>query len=261
MVDLVDRAVVIGGLEHWQWDNAGWFAARRRAPAGSLLPRLKALSTRPRPRARELLPQGARVRRPGSLPERRGARARVPALVRVPGLPTIGPPNGVFEPSKHGYRTQCESNKPARRSPCASSPRVARHLSDFPWIAFAHTTAEGGVRASRALPDEGATGDLGRIRSALQDCGDSADPMSAARAPSTTAVATAPGSVGARPNEDPCELKSELLVRTASDAYFAQVVSALRLPPVEPRPDAPSRSASQRCGAGSEGEDRRQLEC
>src|SRR6185295_3636147 len=41
---------------------------------------------------------------------------------------------------------------------------------------------------------------------------------------------------GRAANEPGCENKLKLLVRTASDAYFSQVVSALRLPPAEESP-------------------------
>jgi hypothetical protein len=42
--------------------------------------------------------------------------------------------------------------------------------------------------------------------------------------------------LGGKAANEPCDLKSELLVRTASHAYFAQVVSALRLPDPDPDP-------------------------
>jgi hypothetical protein len=42
--------------------------------------------------------------------------------------------------------------------------------------------------------------------------------------------------LGGRAANEPCDEKMKLLVRTASDAYFAQVVSAIRLPEPEPDP-------------------------
>src|SRR5690606_10449654 len=41
---------------------------------------------------------------------------------------------------------------------------------------------------------------------------------------------------GAAMNEEGCDAELKLLVRSASNAYFGQVVSALRLPPPDPDP-------------------------
>ena len=43
MVDLVDRAVVIGGLEHWGYGKDGYVALDDARLRRSLIPRLKAL--------------------------------------------------------------------------------------------------------------------------------------------------------------------------------------------------------------------------
>src|SRR5947207_1594695 len=43
MVDLVDRAVVIGGLEHWGYGKTGYVALDDPRLRRSLIPRLKAL--------------------------------------------------------------------------------------------------------------------------------------------------------------------------------------------------------------------------
>ena len=43
MVDLVDRAVVIGGLEHWGYGKDGWTSLDDARLRRSLVPRLKAL--------------------------------------------------------------------------------------------------------------------------------------------------------------------------------------------------------------------------
>src|SRR5688572_10129453 len=43
MVDLVDRAVVIGGLDHWAWADGRWITLDDARLRRSLLPRLRAL--------------------------------------------------------------------------------------------------------------------------------------------------------------------------------------------------------------------------
>jgi hypothetical protein len=239
MVDLVDRAVVIGGLEHWQWDNASAEPPlddeRLRR---SLVPRLKALSP-------DLdLATSNYFRKPpecdGKDPSPSvGVRAlEFPRWLVCQGCRRLGRPGDVFEPSKHGYEHQCKSNKKARAIPVrfVAACRLG-HLSDFPWRSFAHHgRVEGICDKPELFLEEGGTGDLSRIRVRCANCHHS-NPLSAARSPIYDCDGDRPwlGGVGAK---DPCKLKSELLVRTASDAYFAQVVSALRLPPVEPSPVA-----------------------
>ena len=66
--------------------------------------------------------------------------------------------------------------------------------------------------------------------------------MSSARAPLYPCDGDRPWLGGRGGNED-CDQKLELLVRTASDAYFSQVVSALRLP--APGGDPSSTGASR----------------
>src|SRR5262245_7088365 len=43
MVDLIDRAVVIGGLEHWSYGSVGYTALDDARLRQSLIPRLRAL--------------------------------------------------------------------------------------------------------------------------------------------------------------------------------------------------------------------------
>ncbi|MDY0003266.1 MAG: DUF1998 domain-containing protein [Polyangia bacterium] len=101
------------------------------------------------------------------------------------------------------------------------------HIEDFPWISFAH-----GYGKSCAAPNlrllEGSTGDFSEIRVTCS-CGKS-ERMSAALA---SAVNPACGGhrpwLGPEARED-CDQRLRLLVRTASNAYFSQVVSALSIP-------------------------------
>src|SRR5262249_38087820 len=80
---------------------------------------------------------------------------------------------------------------------------------------------------------EGATGDVARIRVHCRNC-DSSRPLSQAAVLPFPCAGDRPW-LGGRAASETCEQQLKLLVRTASDAYFAQVVSALRLP--EPDPD------------------------
>ncbi|MCC7543047.1 MAG: hypothetical protein IT379_42920 [Deltaproteobacteria bacterium] len=236
MVDLVDRAVVIGGLEHWQWLDNKYEALDDARLRRSLLPRLKALSP-----DLDLDKQGYFRKPPECEPQDPSTRVGVRALefprwFVCQGCRRLGRPGDVFEKHKHGYQHQCRSNKTARAIPVRFVFACRRgHLSDFQWRLFAHHDRKDGVCDRPELYlDEGSTGDLGKIRLRCTSCG-SSQAMSVARAPIYGCEGESPW-LGGRAVREACDQKSELLVRTASDAYFSQVVSALRLPPIEPSP-------------------------
>lgn len=234
MVDLVDRAVVIGGLEHWQWPDGHYVALDDARLRRSLLPRLRALSP-------DLdLAKIDYFRKPPECDQqdpspRVGVRAlEFPRWFVCQACRRLGRPNDVFVPHKHGYQHDCRPVKPPRAIPVRFVSACRRgHLSDFPWRLFAHRDRKDGICDRPELYlYEGATGDLGKIRVKCTNC-DASQPMSAARAPIYACDGESPW-LGGRAVNQKCDQKSELLVRTASDAYFSQVVSALRLPPVEP---------------------------
>jgi hypothetical protein len=141
-----------------------------------------------------------------------------------------------FELHKNRYRHQCAGNKVSRAVPVRFVATCERgHLMDFSWRHFVHLDRKEGIcdRPDLRL-EEGATGDLARIRVRCLSCGAS-QPMSSARTPLYACEGDRPWLGGRAANED-CNQKLKLLVRTASDAYFSQVVSALRLPPAEESP-------------------------
>lgn len=233
MVDLVDRAVVIGGLDHWAWPSGKWIALDDPRLRRSLLPRLRALDP-------DLeLATSDYFRKPPEGDNRDasplvGVRAlEFPKWFVCQGCQRLARAGDQFEEHKNRYRHQCAGNKTSRAVPVRFVAACARgHLVDFPWRPFVHRDRKEGIcdRPDLRL-EEGATGDLGRIRVRCVNCGAS-QPMSAARAPLYPCDGDRPWLGGRAANED-CDQKLELLVRTASDAYFSQVVSALRLPPAE----------------------------
>jgi hypothetical protein len=233
MVDLVDRAVVIGGLDHWAWLGGKWIALDDARLRRSLLPRLRALDP-------DLdLATSDYFRKPPEGDNRDaspsvGVRAlEFPKWFVCQGCHRLARAGDQFEEHKNRYRHQCAGNKVSRAVPVRFVAACARgHLVDFPWRPFTHRDCKEGIcdRPDLRL-EEGATGDLGRIRVRCVNCGAS-QPMSAARAALYPCDGDRPWLGGRAANED-CDQKLELLVRTASDAYFSQVVSALRLPPAE----------------------------
>lgn len=102
------------------------------------------------------------------------------------------------------------------------------HLDDFPWVAFTHLG-----KPTCAMPElelnEGKTGDFSEIRVECRTCG--------AKNPLVAAMRKSSGlkCFGARPwlgraASESCSEDLRLIVRTASNSYFAQVTSALSIP-------------------------------
>jgi hypothetical protein len=104
------------------------------------------------------------------------------------------------------------------------------HVDDIDWRRFAHGDAENNCRRQLWLDERGTSGDLADLvvrcectkwRGLYEASAIEMNPLGTCR--------------GARPwlgrnsNED-CKLPSRLLIRTASNAYFPQVVSVLSLP-------------------------------
>lgn len=140
-----------------------------------------------------------------------------------------------FENKGGRYRHECGKGKIASAVPVRFVSACKRgHLSDFPWSRFAHMDREGGEcdRPELYLREQ-ALGDISRIHVSCSNCG-SQNPMSRASSVPFKCNGDRPW-LGGRAATEKCDLQSELLVRTASHAYFSQVVSALRLP--EPDPD------------------------
>lgn len=103
------------------------------------------------------------------------------------------------------------------------------HVDDFDWIRFVHGPGE---RCTRQLwlDERGTSGDLGDL-SVRCECGKSQKLYEATKTednPLGTCRGARPW-LGKDANED-CTQPSRLLIRTASNAYFPQVMSALSLP-------------------------------
>lgn len=236
MVDLVDRAVVIGGLEHWGYGREGYVALDDPRLRRSLVSRLKALDP-DLDLAREgyfrMAPEGD-LRDPYPSV---GVRAlEFPRWFVCQGCRRLARASEQFENKNNRYRHQCAKNKWSSAVPVRFVAACKRgHLSDFPWIAFAHTDREGGVCDRQELYlEEKALGDIARIIVRCANC-DASTAMSKATVLPYNCTGDRPW-LGGRAASEPCDQRLELLVRTASHAYFAQVVSALRLPDPEPDP-------------------------
>lgn len=232
LVDLLEHAVLVGGLEFWNY------------PGGKTRPVI------PEPRLRDKLMERLRelepplvlsAEEPFRLPPAgddqqpapwNGVQAlefphwfvcqnpRCRALVRKNSL----------ELKKGHYRHICHDGQSSETVPVrfvATCPNG--HLQDFPWRLFAHLDSRSDCPSARLRLDEGASGDFSEIQVVCQGCG-SRQQLSQAMVQERALFCR-----GERPwlgpdGREECEQRIRLLVRTASNGYFSQVVSALSIP-------------------------------
>jgi hypothetical protein len=229
LIDLVDQAVLVGGLDFWSYGRAMGVPIIQE-------PRLRdALAESFRIAGRPLSFENAFREPPagdGRQPQRTVGiqvlemprwfvcqNPKCRALVRSDGLDL-----------KSGrYRHQCEQKKATESVPVRFVGACRRgHVQEFPWIYFAHRKAERQCPAPSLKLLEGATGDISEI--VVQCACGAREPLSGA-----TVFEVNPACEGKRPwlgveGDEECDEKLRLLVRTASNGYFPQVVSALSLP-------------------------------
>lgn len=238
-LDLVDDSILVGGLDVWRYEGY---------PGGAgvctiLEPRLADALAEKLPKDLRLN-RSAPFRRPpdGDDQERRPDRGiqvwrfpdwfvcqnpRCRALVRADGL------------EAKGGRLHHECDR-SMRFPVVPVRFVGAckngHLEDFPWLAFVHEM-QGKPRCRNPLLklDEGATGDFSQIHVTCI-CG-AVRPLSSALAEDVQlpCLGERPWLSRGKDAREECDQKLRLLVRTATNAYFSQVVSALTIPEPERR--------------------------
>lgn len=242
LVDLVDHAVLIMGLDSWR------FGPHEAAMRWVDEPRLRddlelrlRKSGRPLRRDRAfVLPPAADEREATSLVGIRAYEFPRWFVCQNPRCETLARADGM-QPGPHKkYLHDCRTGD-GKPSPCVPVRFVVAcergHLDDVPWIAFVH----GGGRcpAAPALRlREGATGDFQEL---MVECACGARRRLYEAYQSTNL----PPCSGQRPWLGPegrvaeCKRQLRILVRSASNTYFAQVESALTLP--EPEIDIQAR--------------------
>lgn len=230
MVDLLNSAVLIGGLDFWHFDR------RPGRPGATYIPepRLRdAIAERFSKSGRSLSvekpfcapPQGD-DREPGHFS---GIMALEFPQWFVCQSPTCRTLIRKTELELKGgrYWHRCGQERAFECVPVRFLGACRRgHCQEFPWIAYAHLGKELCSGPSLQLR-EGATGDFAEVK-VVCACG------------AHQALVTAMGNVelgcdGLQPWLGPegkveCSERLRLLVRTASNSYFAQVVSALSIP-------------------------------
>jgi hypothetical protein len=230
MIDLVDHAVMIGGLDFWRYRPDDMAAAVVSEPRlrDRLAPRFA--------EANRLLAVEGCFRLP-PLGDDKGASEtsgiealELPrwfvcqspscrALVRADGLDQRGT----------RYRHGCIRAGGSETVPVRFVATCRRgHVEEFPWVWFAHRNVGSLCPAPSLKLLEGATGDFSEIE-VVCACG-ARERLSTALVPQSL-----PGCEGHRPwlgsaGGEGCKESLRLLVRSASNAYFGQEVSALSIP-------------------------------
>jgi hypothetical protein len=231
MVDLIDHAVLIGGLDYWRFDPA--------KPSPALdEPRLREQVA---PRAKALGIELARDNCFRTAPPGDDSAPSYRSGIQVAEFPSwfICQECRALEPRKNleggkgkKYRHQCNRTK---ASDCVPVRFVATckqgHLEEFPWKWFVHGKQEGGrdCEGKELFLDEGPSGDFSEI---VVRCGTCAARRSMADAREDKVLLDCRGHrpwLGEQGQQE-CTEKLHLLSRFASNAYFSQVVSALSIP-------------------------------
>jgi hypothetical protein len=225
MVDLLDQAVLVGGLDFWGYDSHAETPAVKETRLREVIAdQLRAIGVELSEDQPFLLPPAGNERDPS---KQVGIQVlEFPQWFVCQGCRVLSRRDGL-ERKANRYRHQCSSSKASETVPVRFVAACKRgHLEDFPWIAFTHLQGARCDAPSLRL-DEGATGDFSEIQVSCA-CGAS-NKLSAAM------TGLVLGCSGHRPwlggeGGEKCEEKIRLLVRTASNSYFAQCVSALSVP-------------------------------
>jgi hypothetical protein len=225
LVDLLDQAVLIGGLEFWKYS--------REQPAKIIA----------EPRLRERIVEAYDIDLSPEAPFRTPPVGKDDEPTPFSGIRALEFPawfvcqqcralvRGIDGTTVKGRRRVHDCAGSRRAGACVPVRFVAAcrrgHLQDFPWRRWLHIGSP--CRGGTMHLHEGRTGDFSEIRVAC-DCG--VPPRKLADA---NIEAMRPSCDGHRPwlgreSGEGCSEALRLLVRTASNNYFPQVLSALSMP-------------------------------
>ncbi|MFO0634767.1 MAG: DrmB family protein [Nannocystaceae bacterium] len=235
MVDLLHDAVLIGGLDLWLMGSVG------KGGGGEVI-------QEPRLRMRVAQALGAGESEPEAVELSHDRPFRAPpagddnAPTRGLGIKAFEFPRWFvcqncralvrrdqLELKSHSYRHSCVGRSNGTATPVRFVSACRRgHLEDFPWSFFVHKDRPICSHPQLFL-DESSSGDFSDVIVRCETC-DARRPLSEARAD-----AAMPKCRGERPwlgvdAGEQCEEQQHLMVRTASNSYFPQIMSALTIP-------------------------------
>ncbi len=245
LVDLLDHAVVIGGLDFWTYPNDG--RSLRRATIQE--PRLREALAGPLTRLDP--PVVLSTSAPFRLPPAGDAKAPGPwsgvqalempdwFVCQKPACRALVKKNGLTV-KKQRYIHECADGTASATVPVRFVAACRNgHLEDFPWVRFAHREAPP-CEAPRLRLLEGASGDFSEVRVVCASC-DASQALSRAGIADLQLRCNGRRPWLGRDGGESCDQSLRLLVRTASNAYFPQVVSALTLPSGTPERELADR--------------------
>jgi hypothetical protein len=235
LVDLLQDAVLVSGLDAWRSDGREWERIEEPRLANRLARRLKAQD-------RNLDITDAFRAPPSGDDQSPRKGVGLDALqfpnwfvCQNPECRTLVRATDGLEWKRGRWRHDCtkrgEECVPVRFvSACRNG-----HIDEFPWVWFVHQSGSEEQRACKAASlvfNEGPAGDFASISIRCRSCGasrrlidargdESANPRCRAKRPWLGKGGT---------DDEPCTEKMRLLVRTASNAYFSVVESALSIP-------------------------------
>jgi hypothetical protein len=228
MVDLIDDAVLLSGLDFWRFDP-------RTGPTPVPEPRLRAkLAKKLQKAGRPLRIDNPFLAPPIGLDASPDTRCGIQVLVFPRWFVCQNPSCRALVRASDGlvlksgkYVHVCGRTESTTVPVRFVSTCKRGHLDDFPWVFFVHN-GPNHCAAPRLSLHEGATGDFSTIE-ARCSCG-------ASRRMKDASIAKAnPRCQGYRPwlggeGREDCGELQHLLVRTASNSYFTQVESAVSIP-------------------------------
>lgn len=229
MVDLLTDAVLIGGLDFWSYDREHGIPLIRE-------PRLRdAIAERFRALGRELS-QEQPFRAPPVGNDREPSKFAGVQVLQFPQWFVCQNPSCRALVRKRNldlkglryWHRECNGGKKAECVPVRFVSACRRgHIDEFDWIGFVHLLSG---RPRCASPDlkfnEGKTGDFSEIS---VSCACSAEAKLSAMREDTMLCYGARPWLGSEGKEE-CKEHVRLLVRSASNSYFSQSVSALSIP-------------------------------
>ena len=234
LVDLLDHAVLLSATDHWGYAKTAT-KDQRFKPID--LWRLRERITKP-PYQIDLQAEAGYFRPPpdGSLDEAtewRGIPAlRFPEWFVCQSCQTLARWRDL-DSAKNGFEHRCrDREKPARAIPVRFIGACPNgHLQDYDWSGFVHERDTDGKRSTCPGPlrlREGSAGDFAQIR-VMCACGAGRNLVQAMQEEAR------PKCFGKQPwvgpyAEEECDARVHLLIRTASNVYFPQQLSALALP-------------------------------
>ena len=232
MVDLLDHAVLVGGLDYWRYDkfkDQGFIDEPRLRDA--VANRLESLGVELSVNRAFRLPPAGDEDAPSPFNGIQVAEFPAWFVCQNPACRALVHSRNL-EKEKERYVHRCSN---AKTDYCVPVRFVATcrngHLEEFPWVRFAHARVEEHCDVPDLYLREDATGDFSNIVVECRSCGGSRR-LAEAQEPKVLPLCK-----GERPwlgpeghEETPCEEHLNLLVRTASKAYFSQWESALTIP-------------------------------